>query len=168
MVLSHSVMSNPLQLHGLEPIRLLCPQNFSGKSTGVGCHFLIQGIFPNPSLVSCMGRVLLYHWCHPGSWYIMCACELSCFSPVCLQPHHTNHQIPEKKNHFLSFGDLRPSEKVFSVLASIWCLQIFKIFYTNFPVVQNHNSFIICFIKNSTYEHIFPVINFFFTHLIVA
>ena len=34
MVLSHSVMSNPLQLHGLEPIRLLCPQNFSGKSTG--------------------------------------------------------------------------------------------------------------------------------------
>ena len=25
--------------------RLLCPRNFSGKNTGVGCHFLLQGIF---------------------------------------------------------------------------------------------------------------------------
>ena len=26
--------------------RLLCPWNFSGKNTGVGCHFLLQEIFP--------------------------------------------------------------------------------------------------------------------------
>ena len=26
--------------------RLLCPGDFSGKNTGVGCHFLLQGIFP--------------------------------------------------------------------------------------------------------------------------
>ena len=26
--------------------RLLCPWDFPGKNTGVGCHFLIQGIFP--------------------------------------------------------------------------------------------------------------------------
>ena len=25
--------------------RLLCPRNFPGKSTGVGCHFLFQGVF---------------------------------------------------------------------------------------------------------------------------
>ena len=31
--------------HGLEPARLLCPWDFSGKNTGVGCHFLLQGIF---------------------------------------------------------------------------------------------------------------------------
>ena len=24
--------------------------NFPGKSTGVGCHFLLQGIFPNPGI----------------------------------------------------------------------------------------------------------------------
>ena len=24
---------------------LLCPWNFPGKNTGVGCHFLLQGIF---------------------------------------------------------------------------------------------------------------------------
>ena len=35
--------------------QLLYPWDFSGKSTGVGCHFLLQGIFPtqrlNPNLL---------------------------------------------------------------------------------------------------------------------
>ena len=30
---------------GLWPARLLCPWDFLGKHTGVGCHFLLQGIF---------------------------------------------------------------------------------------------------------------------------
>ena len=33
------------QLHGLQPTRLLCPWDFPGKNTGVGYHFLLQGIF---------------------------------------------------------------------------------------------------------------------------
>ena len=28
--------------------RLLCPCDFPGKNTGVGCPFLLQGIFPKP------------------------------------------------------------------------------------------------------------------------
>ena len=44
-----------LQPHVLQPARLLCPWNFPGKNTGVGCHFLLQGIFltqgSNPSLL---------------------------------------------------------------------------------------------------------------------
>ena len=28
------------------PTRLLCPWDFSGKNTGMGCHFFLQGIFP--------------------------------------------------------------------------------------------------------------------------
>ena len=28
--------------HGLQPARLLCPWTFTGKNTGVGCHFLLQ------------------------------------------------------------------------------------------------------------------------------
>ena len=40
-----SVVSNSLQPHGLQPTRLLCPWNLRGKKTGVGCHFLCQGIF---------------------------------------------------------------------------------------------------------------------------
>ena len=36
-----------LWLHGLGPARLLCPWDFPGKNTGVGCHSLLQGIFLN-------------------------------------------------------------------------------------------------------------------------
>ena len=40
-----SVLCDSLQHHGLQPARLLCPWEVPGKSTGVGCHFLLQGIF---------------------------------------------------------------------------------------------------------------------------
>ena len=39
--LSRSVGSNSKRPHGLQPTRLLCPWNFPGKSTGVGCHCLL-------------------------------------------------------------------------------------------------------------------------------
>ena len=46
--------------------RLLHPWDFLDKSTGVGCHFLLQGIFPtqgsNPGLPHC--RQKLYHLSH--------------------------------------------------------------------------------------------------------
>ena len=49
--------------------KLLRPWHFQGKSTGVGCHFLLQGIFPtqgsNPGLSHC--RQSLYHLSHQGS-----------------------------------------------------------------------------------------------------
>jgi len=41
--INHSLVSDSLWPHGLEPIRLLCPWNSPGKNTGVGCHFLLQG-----------------------------------------------------------------------------------------------------------------------------
>ena len=51
-----------LQPHELQPIRLFCPWDFPGKDTGVGCHFLLQGIFLsqglNPGLLHC--RQTLY------------------------------------------------------------------------------------------------------------
>ena len=37
-----SAMPDSLRCHGLQPARLLCPWDFPGKSTGVGCHFLLQ------------------------------------------------------------------------------------------------------------------------------
>ena len=39
---SHSVVSDSLWLHGLQPTRLLHPWDYPGKNTGVGCHFLLQ------------------------------------------------------------------------------------------------------------------------------
>ena len=32
--------------HELQPARLLCPWESPGRNTGVGCHALLQGIFP--------------------------------------------------------------------------------------------------------------------------
>ena len=40
-----SVASGSFVPHGLYPARLLCPWGSPGKNTGVGCHFLLQGIF---------------------------------------------------------------------------------------------------------------------------
>ena len=42
---SRSVMSDSLRPHGLHPTRLLHPWDFPGKSTGVGCHCLLQPSF---------------------------------------------------------------------------------------------------------------------------
>ena len=39
---SRSVMSDSSRAHGLQPTRLLCPWDFPGKSTGVGCHCLLR------------------------------------------------------------------------------------------------------------------------------
>ena len=61
-VLVHSVLSGSFRPHGLEPSRLFCPWDSPGKNTGVGCHFLLQGIFPtqglNPGLPHC--KLILY------------------------------------------------------------------------------------------------------------
>ena len=47
-------MSDSLQPFGLQRARLLCQWYFSGKNTGVGCHFLLQGIFPTQIHFSCI------------------------------------------------------------------------------------------------------------------
>ena len=63
-MLSCSVLSNPLWL-----ARLLCPWDSPGKNTEVGCHFLLQEIFPtqesNLRLLHC--RQTVHHWAtrHP-------------------------------------------------------------------------------------------------------
>ena len=39
---SHSVVSDSSRPHELQPLRLLCPWDFPGKSTVVGCHCLLR------------------------------------------------------------------------------------------------------------------------------
>ena len=69
-------MSYSLPPYGLQTTRLLCPWDFPGKNTGVGNHFLPQGIFPtqgpNPHLL---------HWqvdslplSHQGNPHIIYIC----------------------------------------------------------------------------------------------
>ena len=64
-----SVVSDSLSPYGLQPARFLCQWDSPDKNTGVGCHALLQGIFPTQrwthiSYVSCIGRWVLYHLCH--------------------------------------------------------------------------------------------------------
>ena len=56
-----SLQSCPtLWYYGLQPSRVLWPWDFPGKSTGVGCHFLLQGIFLTQGLNQCF--LCLLHW----------------------------------------------------------------------------------------------------------
>ena len=69
-VLLASVVSNTFRPHGLEPTRLLCSWDSPGKTIGVGCHALLQGVFPAQGLNLCLlsllhCRQILYH--HLGS-----------------------------------------------------------------------------------------------------
>ena len=67
-IISRLVVPNSLRPHGLQPTRLLCPRDFPGKDTGVGCHFLLQEIFPtqgsNPGFLNC--RQILYQLSYRG------------------------------------------------------------------------------------------------------
>ena len=71
---SCSVVPNSLRLHGLQPSRLLGPWDFPGKDTGVGWHFLLQGIFPtqgsNPGLLHCR-QILYWLSCLIHKWLLI-------------------------------------------------------------------------------------------------
>ena len=60
-------MSDSLQPHRRQPTRLRRPWDSPGKNTGVGCHFLLQEIFPtqrsNLGFLNC--RRILYCLSHP-------------------------------------------------------------------------------------------------------
>ena len=66
---SHSVMSDSLQPHGLQPTRLLRPWDFPDKSTGVGCHRLyplhITSFFKASVYSLAKERIQLDNLCNP-------------------------------------------------------------------------------------------------------
>ena len=85
---SEDAHSCPTLCNPMEPARLPCPWDFPGKNTGVGCHFLLQEIFPtqglNPGLLHCRQR--LYHLSHQGRaqcvWILTLTRTNRCKSPV--------------------------------------------------------------------------------------
>ena len=66
---SEVAQSCPTLCDPMEPARLLCPWDSPGKNTGMGCHFLLQGIFPNqgsnPGLL--LWQISSLPLCHLGS-----------------------------------------------------------------------------------------------------
>ena len=83
-------MSDSLRFHGAT--RLLCPWDFPGRNTGMGCHSLLQGIFPtqrsNPGLQRCWHILShqgspLWLWAGRSQFSLMClvwvvACRMFC------------------------------------------------------------------------------------------
>ena len=150
---SRSVMSGSLQLHGLWPTRLLCPWDFPGKNTGVGCHFLFQGIFLtqrfNPALPHC--RQILYclsqgsprkhgeaELCyiidsgsienssllHQGAWLTNSPAVALVNPPACLQANGNSLHYPCSEN---SMGLQRVGHdwatNTFTFLLPVYCLK---------------------------------------------
>ena len=105
---SHSVMSDSLRPHGLQPARLLCLWDSPGKNTGVGFHFLLQGIFLtqglNPDLLHC--RWILYHLSHQRRPTI---CPL--LHPSLLQPWEPSKILLFHRTQFADPKDPQISKK---------------------------------------------------------
>ena len=69
-VLSRLVVSDSLRPHNCSLPGSSVHGDSPGKNTGLSCHFLLQGIFPNPGLkpglLHC--RQILYHLTHQGRY----------------------------------------------------------------------------------------------------
>ena len=70
---SRSVVSNPQRPQGLQPSRLLCPWAFPGKSTGVGCHCLLQTGMSRTSYFSTARAIMFL-----GRWVLSGHCVSEC------------------------------------------------------------------------------------------
>ena len=140
-VLTCSVMSDSVQPCELQPARLLCPQNFPGKNTGVGCHFLLQGIFLTQGLnLPLLG---LLHWqvdfflllCHLGSpvKYMQFTVILNfLFDTYCLNRNIFNIQILCFSIYFsvmdLWFHNIKQSYSILLHSYIIICIKCFQTF----------------------------------------
>ena len=106
---------------------LLCPWKFPGKNTGVGCHFILQGIFPTKGLNS---RLLwLQHWqvgslplSHQGSPSVRFSSVTQSCLTLCDPMNHStpglpvHHQLPEfTQTHVHQIGNaIQPSHPLSS------------------------------------------------------
>ena len=112
---SHSVMSSCLHLFG----RVLSLGDSPGKTTGVGCHFLFQGIFPtqgsNPHLLCLLHcRQILYllnYWGSPFLTFVSAKslqfCPTLCDPMDCSPPGSSVHGISQARDtgvscHFIN------------------------------------------------------------------
>ena len=80
-MLSHSVVSDSLQVHGLEPTRLICPWDFPGKKHWSGLTFLSLGDLPDQG-IQCEflhRQVDSLPLLHVGSHYIEILPSKDCF-----------------------------------------------------------------------------------------
>ena len=92
LLFSHLVMSNSFVTPWTMPARLLCSWDFPGENTGVGCHFLLQKVFPTQrwNSISCIGRWIPYYWATREAQCIYKTYKTSTFNKTLHQCH--SHQ----------------------------------------------------------------------------
>ena len=130
-------MSDSLRPYGLSLARFLCPWDSPDKNTGVGCHLLLQGIFPtqglNWGLLNCGGILYQLSYQRSPLWNESTKCDIylksvqfSSVTQSCLTlcdpmnrsmpglPVH--HQLPEfTQTHVNQVGDaIQPSHPLSS------------------------------------------------------
>ena len=103
-------MSDSVWPYGQQPTRLLCPQDFLDKNTGVGCHFFLWLDIRN-YYIKCLSLRMMHPWKLHAFYLTICwhvtsilysimdillLLLLSCFSRVqlCGTPKMAAHQAP--------------------------------------------------------------------------
>ena len=106
-------VSDSLQPGGLQPARLLCPWHSPGKNTGVGCHSLLQRIFPtqrsNPDLlhfrqiqVGC--RSFIQGWNEVNKCFHLLALEWASAFSSCFEKLPLHVCKPHSRDQTLAWG----------------------------------------------------------------
>ena len=111
LFMSRSFRSDSLQPCRLQPARLLCPRNFTGKNTGVGCHSLLRASsWPRDwtcvSYVSSTGTQVLYQLGHLShklySLLLMSNATCYCSTMVLAHPSVKNGRKVKSKGSVLT------------------------------------------------------------------
>ena len=123
-------MSDSLRPHGLMPTRLLCPCDFPGKNTGVGHHFLLQGIFLTQARIE---PILLDSrafpstcFCFVGLSLLVSLCEsvFDCVHLCCLKPREDEPYVRLLRVLVV----LSPSQTTYASILKV--LLIFEAFFS--------------------------------------
>ena len=129
--------------------RLLCPWNFPGNSTGVDCHFLLQGIFPNQGLNPGLPHCRQTPYCEPpgkpqsqvkyskSGWGKLKTSDLMLLSKYKREPEAWNkHVVPYYESEATSSS---PTPSISSgYIPGCWSwtpAQLIIYFFTPFPLL---------------------------------
>ena len=115
-------MSDSFWPHWLQPARLLCPWNFSGKNTRAGFHLLFPGIFPTQGSNPCFlhwqadslplvppGKLTKYWSSHfqPRRIYPKAQVWARCSAVVCVNRLRAKRKPQWQKGHWQRLSILR-------------------------------------------------------------
>ena len=141
-------MSDSLWPHGLEPARLLCPWDSPGENTGVGCHALLQGLFPaHISCISCSaGRFFTYML---SSVILLCSAW-----DFCLRTVIRNMSLGNFISHNTCFHTLEEHSPMPSIIECLF-LFVFFLLFSNCSRLRLHLDISLDYCRSASLVHKF-------------